>query len=243
MSKTCLAHSVTACLGRADRHSLISLAGARRLGVWHPAMARALGVSTLHRNEPWWLDLAEGWQQLSPAWRAPLRSARGTRDIDPASLTTLADYVSSQGAGDRALELYMEAKEIDRAADTAVNVAGDLASTGSWATLARLGQTLARDGPAAGRNAQPRHVAKHTAAPWWRRRLTWFARRSSGLTGRAAPREPVQIAEASGAQIPPALPASLAPPDAHWLEPLPRPAVVRTTVRKVTPRHYRPFAW
>jgi DNA-binding SARP family transcriptional activator len=222
-------------LGRADRHSLISLAGARRLGVWHPAMARALGVSTLHRNEPWWLDLAEGWQQLSPAWRAPLRSARATRDIDPASLTTLADYVSSQGAGDRALELYMEAKEIDRAADTAVNVASDLASTGSWATLARLGQTLARDGPAAGRNAQPRHVPNHAAAPWRRRRLTWFARRSSGWTERAAPREPVQIAEASGAQLPPALPASLAPPDAHWLEPLPRPAVVRTTVRKVTP--------
>jgi len=222
-------------LGRADRHSLISLAGARRLGVWHPAMARALGVSTLRRNEPWWLDLAEGWQQLSPAWCAPLRSARGTGDIDPASLTTLADYVSSQGAGDRALELYMEAKEIDRAADTAVNVASDLASTGSWATLARLGQTLAHDGPAAGRNAQPRHVAKHAAAPWWRRRLTWFARRSSGLTGRAAPRELIQIAEASGAQFPPALPASLAPPDAHWLEPLSRPAVERTTVRKVTP--------
>ena len=83
-------------LGRADRHSLISLAGASRLGVWHPAMASALGISTLHRNEPWWLDLAEGWQQLSPAWRAPLRSAGGSGEIDAASLTILADYVSSQ---------------------------------------------------------------------------------------------------------------------------------------------------
>jgi DNA-binding SARP family transcriptional activator len=221
-------------LGRADRHGLISLASASRLGVWHPAMASALGASTLHRNEPWWLDLAEGWQQLSPVWRAPLRSARGSEDIDPASLTILADYVSSQGARDRALELYMEAKEVDRAADTAVNVASDLASTGSWATLASLSQTLARDCPAAGRNAEPRYVAKHAAAPWWRRLLVRFARQSSGLTGRAAPREPVLIVEAS-AQLPPALTSSLALPDAHWLEPLPRPAVMRTIVRKVTP--------
>src|SRR5262249_57087843 len=127
----------------------------------------------------------DGWQQLSPAWRAPLRSAGDTRDIDPASLTILADYISSQGAGDRALELFMEAGEVDRAADTAVNVACDLASTGSWATLARLGQTLAGDYPVAGRIAESRHIAKHAAVPWWRRRLTRFARQSSGQTGRA----------------------------------------------------------
>src|SRR5215469_8374425 len=191
-------------LGRSDRHALISLAGARRLGVWHPAMARALGVSTLHRNEPWWLDLAEGWQQLNPTWRGPMRSVGSTRDIDPGSLTLLAEYASSQGAGDRALELYMEAKEVDRAADTAVNVACDLANTGSWMTLARLGQTLARDCPATGRFAQPRHIPKHAAAPWWRRRLIRLARQSSGRNGRAAPHGPVLIGEARSAQLPPA---------------------------------------
>jgi DNA-binding SARP family transcriptional activator len=222
-------------LGRADRHSLIALAGASRLGVWHPAMASALGVSTLRRNEPWWLDLAEGWQQLSPAWRSPLASAGGTRDIDPASLTVLADYISSQGAGDRALELYMEAKEVDRAADAAVNVACDLASTGSWATLASLGQTLARDYPAAERIAEPRHVAKHAGAPWWRRRLIRFARQSSGWTGRAPAHGPVLAAEAPDAQQPLAPPASPVLPDARWLQPPPRPAVMRTIVRDVTP--------
>jgi DNA-binding SARP family transcriptional activator len=222
-------------LGRADRHSLISLAVASRLGIWHPAMASALGVSTLHRNEPWWLDLAEGWQQLCPAWRAPLRSAGGTQDIDPASLTILADYVSSQGAGDRALELYMEAKEVDRAADAAVNVACDLASTGSWATLARLGETLARDRPVAGRIAEPRHVAQHAAAPWWRRLLIRFARPSSGWTGRAPAPGPDLIAEASGAHLPPAQSASVILPDARWLEPPPGPAVMRTRVRNVAP--------
>jgi DNA-binding SARP family transcriptional activator len=217
-------------LGRADRHSLISLAGASRLGVWHPAMATALRVSTLHRNEPWWLDLAEGWQQLSPAWRVPLWSAGGSGDIDRASLTILADYVSSQGAGDRALELYMEAKELDRAADAAVDVACELASTGSWATLAMLSQTLAGDCPA-GRSAEPRHIAKHAAAPWWRRRLIRFARQSSGRTGSAHAPRPVLVADAR----PPAPTASLALPDAHWLEPLPRPAVIRTIVRDATP--------
>ena len=222
-------------LGRADRHSLISLASASRLGVWHPAMASALGVSTLRRNEPWWLDLAEGWQQLSPVWRAPLRSAGGSGDIDPASLTILAEYVSSQGAGDRALELYMEAKEVDRAADTAVNVASDLASTGSWATLASLSQTLARDCPAAGRSAEPRHIAKHAAAPWWRCRLIRFARQSSGWIGRAHAPRPLLVPEARVAQHPPAPTASPALPDAHWPEPLPGPAVMRTIVRDVTP--------
>jgi DNA-binding SARP family transcriptional activator len=221
-------------LERSDRHALISLASASRLGVWHPAMARALGISTLHRNEPWWLDLAEGWQQLNPAWRDPLRSAGGTRDIDPASLTLLADYVSSQGAGDRALELYMEAKEVGRAADTAVNVACDLASTGSWMTLARLGQSLARDNPSAGRIPEPHHIAKHSA-PWWRRRLVRLARQSSGWTGPAPARLPVLTAEARAGQPLPALTPSPAPPDAHWLEPLPPPAMLRTTAYNVTP--------
>jgi len=222
-------------LGRADRHSLISLAGASRLGVWHPAMASALGVSTLHRNEPWWLDLTDGWQQLSPAWRAPLLSAGGTRDIDPASLTILADYISSQGAGDRALELFIEAKEVDRAADTAVDVACNLASTGSWVTLARLGQTLARDYPAAGRSAEPRHIAKHAAVPWWRRRLVRLAGQSSAWTGHSPQRRAAPVTETRDARPPPAVTASPALPDAHWLEPLPQPEEMRMTVRTVTP--------
>jgi DNA-binding SARP family transcriptional activator len=221
-------------LGRADRNALIPLAGASRLGVWHPAMASALGVSTFHRNEPWWLDLAEGWQQLIPAWRAPLESAGGIRGMDAASLTLLADYVSSQGAGDRALELYMEAKEVGRAADTAVDVAGDLASTGSWVTLARLGQTLAGDYPAAGRIPEPHRIAQNSV-PWWRRRFVRLARQSSGWTGRTPARRPVLTAKARVPPPPPALTPSSALPDAHWLEPLPPPAMMRTTVHKVTP--------
>jgi len=221
-------------LGCSDRHALICLAGARRLGVWHPAMARALGVSTLHRNEPWWLDLAEGWQQLNPAWRGPLRSVGSSRDIDPASLTLLAEYVSSQGAGDRALELYMEAKEIARAADIAVNVASDLASTGSWVTLARLGQSLAHDCPAAGPIPEPRLIAKRSA-PWWRRRFVRLTRRSSSWTGRAPTQLSVLLADAHTAEPPPALTQSPASDKARWLESLATPAVIRATVHMATP--------
>jgi DNA-binding SARP family transcriptional activator len=221
-------------LERADRHSLIALAGASRLGVWHPAMATALGVSTLHRNEPWWLDLAGGWQQLSPAWRPPLRSARGTDDIDPTLLTRLADYVASQGAGDRALELYMEANEIGRATDIAVDVACDLAITGSWRTLARLGQTLARDYPAAGRTPESHQTAK-LPTPWWRRRLVRLTRQSSGWTGRPPARLPVLIDEAGDARPSPALTPSPDLDDTHWLELLPRLAAARATAHQVTP--------
>ncbi len=222
-------------LGRADQHTLISLAGASRLGVWHPAMANALGHSTSYRNEPWWLDLAEGWQQLIPAWRAPLRSAGGIRALDPASLTLLADYVASQGAKDRALDLYMEAKEVGRAADTAVSVARDLASTGCWVTLARLGQTMARDSPTAERIPKPDDITKRSA-PWWRRRFVRHNRQSSGWAGRAhGARLPVLNAEARVAQPPPALTPSPALLDAHCAEPLPPPAVMRPTAHKATP--------
>jgi len=222
-------------LGRADQHTLISLAGASRLGVWHPAMANALGHSTSYRNEPWWLDLAEGWQQLIPAWRAPLRSAGGIRALDPASLTLLADYVASQGAKDRALDLYMEAKEVGRAADTAVSVARDLASTGCWVTLARLGQTMARDSPTAERIPKPDDITKRSA-PWWRRRFVRHNRQSSGWAGRAhGARLPVLTAEARVAQPPPALTPSPALLDAHCAEPLPPPAVMRPTAHKATP--------
>jgi DNA-binding SARP family transcriptional activator len=221
-------------LGRADRHSLVSLASAGRLGVWHPAMAQALGVSGLHRSEPWWLDLAEGWQQLSPAWRAPLRSAAGTPDLDPASLTLLANYMSSQGAKDQALELYMEAKEVGRAADMAVKVACELASTGSWLALARLGQTLARDYPDAGRSPEPRHIAKHSALRW-RRRLVRLARPSTDRTWRAPARLPIVIADPRIAQPLPVLAPSLALPAAHSLRSPPWPAVMRTTAHQAAP--------
>jgi DNA-binding SARP family transcriptional activator len=219
-------------LGNADQHALISLAGASRLGLWHPAMGSALGISATHRNEPWWLDLPEGWQQLNPAWRAPLRSSGGIQDMDAASLTLLADYVCSQGAADRALELYMEAKEVGRAADTAVNFARDLATTGSWMALARLGQTLARDCPVAGRTPEPHGIPNHSASSW-RRRFVRLTRKSSGRRARATVRRTAMATEARATSDSSALASSPGLHDVRWIEPFALRAVA--TARKVIP--------
>jgi DNA-binding SARP family transcriptional activator len=221
-------------LSGADRHTLISLAGATRLGVWHPAMASALGIPAIHGDEPWWLDLAEGWRQLIPAWRAPLRSAGGTQALDQASLALLADYVASHGAKDQAFELYTQAEEFGRAADTAVSLVRDLASTGCWATLAGLGTTLARASPAAEHLPESDDLSQH-AASWWRRRFPRLGRQSPGQTGRAHSARQPDLAEARFAPTSPALTSPLVLPDAHWAGTLTRPVVTPAITHKTMP--------
>ena len=156
-------------LTRASDHTLAALAGASRLGIWHADMATALGHSTLSRNEPWWLDLAEGWRQLNPAWCDPLRSAGGFAVLERASLNLLADHLVRQGAGDRAFELYIQASDVDRAADTAVSIAGDLASAGCWTTLAKMGEALGRDTSAPQTNREPDDPTQHPVSRWFHR--------------------------------------------------------------------------
>ena len=151
--------------------------------------------------------------------------------MDRASLIRLAEHISSQGAADRALELYLEANEVGRAADTAVNVVRDLASTGSWWTVARLSQTLACEWPAVERISESLRIAKRFA-PWRRRRFIRLTRQPSAWTVRVAERLPVTIAETRVAQP---LTPSLDRHDPNSLEPVATPALPRTTVRKATP--------
>jgi DNA-binding SARP family transcriptional activator len=175
-------------IARAGEHSLIALSSAGRLGIWHPSMATALGHPAVTRSEPWWLELTRGWRQLDPVWRAPLLSAGGIAALDPAMLTLLADHLASQGAGDQAFELYLQAGAMDRAADTAIDIAPDLASSGCWATLARLGQALAR-GSEAGRSSPGPDDATDHPILWWR----GFARR-----GRRRPADWARVATGAG---------------------------------------------
>ena len=60
----------------------------------------------------------------------------------------IGDHLARQGAAEQALCLYQEAHAADRVADSAARVAGDLASVGSWAALAQLGEQMARASPA-----------------------------------------------------------------------------------------------
>ncbi len=198
-------------------------------------MAGPLRDPIFYRNAPWWLDLDEGWQQLIPAWRAPLRSAGATAGLDRASLTLLADYVARQGAGDRAIELYMEANEVGRAADTAVSLARDLADTGCWATLARLGQTLSCDSPIARRVAEPDEGTERSF-PRWRRRFVRLGRQSSGSEGRAhGARWPELTAEARFVDTSAVLTRPPAWPDAHRMESLPLVVAMPMTAHKAAP--------
>jgi DNA-binding SARP family transcriptional activator len=173
-----LGHSLIA---RADEHSLIALSSASRLGIWHPSMATALGHSAVTRSEPWWLELTRGWRQLNPAWRAPLLSNGDIAALDPVLLTLLADHLASQGAGDQAFELYIQAGAVDRAVDTAIDIAPDLASAGCWATLARLGQVLARCSEAGRCSPGPDDTSDRPILWWWPR----FARRGRRSADRA----------------------------------------------------------
>jgi DNA-binding SARP family transcriptional activator len=139
-------------LADTDDYTCTALATATRLGLWHPAIAACPGRQTIAARDlpqpgsPWWLNLADGWRQVIHAWRVPLRSAN--RGLDPAELTVIGDHLAREGAAEQALFLYQEAHAADRVADAAVRVAGGLASVGSWAALAQLGEQIARASPA-----------------------------------------------------------------------------------------------
>src|SRR5215469_15565787 len=51
-------------LARESDGSRAALAGAVRLGLWHPRLGSALGLGEAGWDAPWWLDLDEGWKQL-----------------------------------------------------------------------------------------------------------------------------------------------------------------------------------
>jgi DNA-binding SARP family transcriptional activator len=188
-------------LADAGEDTRVALAGAVRLGVWHPGLGTVLGHSSVRWDLPWWIDLGEGWKQLDPAWRSPLQSA-GAFALAPSPLTVLADHLASDGITDLALDLYAEAGEADRAADAALALAADLALWGCWPSVSRLGQRLA------GRPAAE-SVATRPARRRWR---SWRpGRRGPGGEGRldaasapAAPAAgPVRAIHAAGPAVVP----------------------------------------
>jgi DNA-binding SARP family transcriptional activator len=157
-------------LARSNEDTLTALAGATRLGVWHPGIGIALGNGAPRWDGPWWLDLSDGWRQLMPTWRGPLQSAGGGASFGLSSLTHLAHYLARQGMGVRAFELFLDAGELDCAIDTAVSLMGELANAGCWATISQLGHALGDRREGFERSFELHDFARPPSwRKWWRR--------------------------------------------------------------------------
>jgi len=157
-------------LARSNEDALTALAGASRLGVWHPGLAIALGNGAPKWDEPWWLDLSDGWRQLMPTWRGPLQSAGGGASLGSSSLSHLAHYLAKQGMGVRAFELFLEAGELDCAIDTAISLMSELVNAGCWATISQLGDAIRDRREASGSSFEIHDFSRPSSwRKWWRR--------------------------------------------------------------------------
>jgi DNA-binding SARP family transcriptional activator len=178
-------------LAHTGYYTRTALATATRLGLWHPEIAASLGHERgrdlPQQDSPWWLNLAGGWRQLIHGWRIPLRSAKELTSLDPAELTLIGDHLAREGAVEQALFLYQEANAADRVADSAVTVAGGLASVGSWTALAQLSEQIARASPATIVNPAEAEDTDGQPSGW-----RWLSRRILRTSPRRLPKPPLR---------------------------------------------------
>ncbi|MEO7908732.1 MAG: BTAD domain-containing putative transcriptional regulator [Roseiflexaceae bacterium] len=131
-----LARIARAWLTAADGDALKALALAVRLEYSHPEIiAAGLGRGAPPAG-PWFQLLDGDWLRVRSIWQAPLRAAlRAAATPDSASLRRTADYLAGRGATDRAMSLYFEVGDIDRATHTINSAADQLMGMGQWETL------------------------------------------------------------------------------------------------------------
>jgi DNA-binding SARP family transcriptional activator len=131
-----LARVAEAWLASAETGVIQSLALTMRLEYNHPALAVALLEGKTPPPGPWLQPLADGWARVRRLWHAPLRSALHagvTPNYD--TLHRTADYLTSQGAMDRAIPLYFELGDVAGAAQAIARSADMLMNLGQWQTL------------------------------------------------------------------------------------------------------------
>jgi DNA-binding SARP family transcriptional activator len=85
---------------------------------------------------PWLQVLVDGWSRIRTVWRAPLHSTLRqhylpTRDV----VRRTADHLTSMGATERAIPLYLRLDEPARAAEIIAEEAERLMDLGQWETL------------------------------------------------------------------------------------------------------------
>ncbi len=131
-----LARVAEVWLASAEAGVVQSLALTMRLEYNHPALAVALLDGKTPPPGPWLQLLADGWARVRRLWHAPLRAALHagiTPNYD--TLHRTADYLTSQGAMDRAIPLYFELGDVAGAAQAIARSADMLMNLGQWQTL------------------------------------------------------------------------------------------------------------
>jgi len=137
-----LARVARALLMLTDAEAQQALALTLHLEYSHPALlCAALGHETLPGG-PWLQPLIDGWGRIRAVWHPPLRAAlRAGATPSSAALRRAADYLTEQGAVERAVPLYFELGETEAAAQTITTAADTLMNLGQWETLSEwLGQ-------------------------------------------------------------------------------------------------------
>lgn len=131
-----LARIARAWLTSADGDALKALALAVRLEYSHPEIIAAGLGRGVPPVGPWFQLLDGDWLRVRSIWQAPLRAAlRAAAIPDSAALCRTADYLAERGATDRAVSLYFEVGDIDRATHTINRAAAQLMGMGQWETL------------------------------------------------------------------------------------------------------------
>lgn len=102
----------------------------------HPRMNQAALGFPVQPSGPWLQDLTDQWSRIWCTWKDPLRSALGMKPFhDPAAICRIAEYLLGQGAVENAVDLYLGAGEMTRAAQVIENTASRMLDLGQWMTM------------------------------------------------------------------------------------------------------------
>lgn len=125
-----------ASLAPQDADSLRTLALTMHLEYSHPLLIQSIFKIQSPPDGPWFQSMEEGWRYIHQIWRAPLNATlRSKINLEPEVLERLSQYLISQGATGRAIQLYIESGNYEGAAQILAGEADSLMSLGQWETL------------------------------------------------------------------------------------------------------------
>ncbi|HEX7975910.1 MAG TPA: BTAD domain-containing putative transcriptional regulator [Anaerolineales bacterium] len=131
-----LAWIVRGSLASAESSTVQALALALQLEYSHPQLIEAaLGIQAVPAG-PWFQPLQDRWSRVRQMWQAPLKIAlRSAVDGSYTGLRRAADYLVSQRAPERAIDLYLQLGDGSAAARNIAGVSDQMMNLGQWDTL------------------------------------------------------------------------------------------------------------